>query len=185
MHIIAALIGVIWILFWVYWLIVARTAKRGQARWGQFAGMRVAIIVLIFLLIRLGVLRGHHQYDVTSNPWLEGVGFAVFLLGLTLAIWARIYIGGNWGMPMTQKAEPELVRTGPYSRVRHPIYSGIILAFIGTAIALGVYWFIAAGFLAAYFIYSAFMEERYLTKEFPDTYPEYKRSTKMLIPYIL
>jgi protein-S-isoprenylcysteine O-methyltransferase Ste14 len=183
MHIIAALIGVIWLLFWLYWLLAATTMKRGRSRWGRFAGVRVVLIVLIIVLFRLGVVKDHDY--LTTNPWLEGVGFAIFLLGLALAVWARVYIGRNWGMPMTEKAEPELVKTGPYSRVRHPIYSGMLIAFIGTAIALGVLWFIVAAILGGYFIYSAFMEERYLTKEFPDAYPEYKRSTKMLIPYVL
>jgi protein-S-isoprenylcysteine O-methyltransferase Ste14 len=184
MHIVAALIGVIWLLFWVYWLLMALTAKSSApGGWSRLAGTRVGLVVLAVILLRLGVLRGKHA--VTTDPWLEGVGFAVFLLGLAFAVWARVYIAGNWGMPMTKRAEPELVRTGPYARVRHPIYSGIILAFIGTAIALGAYWFIAAGVLAAYFIYSALTEERYLAKQFPDAYPEYKRSTKMLVPYIL
>jgi protein-S-isoprenylcysteine O-methyltransferase Ste14 len=186
MRIIVVLIAVIWFLFTLYWLVAATRAKSGRPRGGWFSGRRLALIALIVLVVislRLEVLRGHSY--VTRNAWMEGVGFAVFLLGLALAIWARIYIGRNWGMPTTEKAELELVRTGPYSRVRHPIYTGIILALIGTAIALGLDWFVAAGILAAYFIYSAFVEERYLTKEFPDAYPEYKRSTKMLIPYIL
>ncbi|MGD0557071.1 MAG: isoprenylcysteine carboxylmethyltransferase family protein [Streptosporangiaceae bacterium] len=183
MHIVAILIGVIWIVFWLFWLGAALTAKSGRSRWGQFAGVRAAFVILIVLLLRLGVIKKHA--GVTTNPWLEGIGLAVFLLGLGLAVWARIYIGRNWGMPMTEKAEPELVSTGPYHTVRHPIYSGILLALIGSALALGVYWFIAAAILGAYFIYSAVMEERYLTKLLPDSYPEYKRSTKMLIPYIL
>ena len=87
-------------------------------------------------------------------------------------------------MPMSEKADPELVTTGPYSAVRHPIYSGIILAMIGTAVAVSVYWLVAVVLVGAYFIYSATREERYLADQFPDTYPKYKQSTKMLIPFI-
>ena len=85
---------------------------------------------------------------------------------------------------MSRKVDPELVTTGPYHAIRHPIYSGIILAMIGTTIAVSWYWLIAVVLLGAYFIYSAAMEERYMAGRFPDTYPGYKQSTKMLIPFI-
>ena len=74
--------------------------------------------------------------------------------------------------------------SGPYRRVRHPIYSGIILAMVGTAVAISWYWPVAVGVSGAYFIYSATAEERYMTKLFPDAYPAFKRSTKMLIPFV-
>jgi protein-S-isoprenylcysteine O-methyltransferase Ste14 len=115
---------------------------------------------------------------------LQGVGLAIFVAGLALAIWARVYLGRNWGTPMSQKVDPDLVTTGPYRTIRHPIYSGILLAIVGTAVALSWYWLIAVPLLGGYFVYSAIMEERYMTKLFPDTYAEYKRSTKMLIPYV-
>jgi protein-S-isoprenylcysteine O-methyltransferase Ste14 len=115
---------------------------------------------------------------------LQGIGLALFVLGLALAIWARLYLGRNWGMPMSQKVDPELITTGPYSSIRHPIYSGIILAMIGTAIAVSLYWLVAVVLLGAYFVYSAFMEERFMSQLFPGSYPEYKRSTKMLVPFI-
>jgi protein-S-isoprenylcysteine O-methyltransferase Ste14 len=94
-------------------------------------------------------------------------------------------MGRNWGSPMSQKNEPELVTSGPYRRVRHPIYSGILVAGIGTAVALTWTWLIAVALAAVYFIYSAIVEERNLTEQFPDTYPAYKHTTKMLVPFIL
>ena len=100
------------------------------------------------------------------------------------AIWARVHIGRNWGTPMTQKDQPELVTSGPYHLVRHPIYSGILVASVGTAVALSWFWLIAVGLAGVYFLYSATVEERYLTEQFPDTYPLYKHSTKMLLPFI-
>jgi protein-S-isoprenylcysteine O-methyltransferase Ste14 len=86
---------------------------------------------------------------------------------------------------MTQKDEPELVTSGPYGLVRHPIYSGILVAGLGTAVALSWVWLAAVILPGIFFIYSATVEERYLTEQFPDEYPAYKRSTKMLVPYIL
>jgi protein-S-isoprenylcysteine O-methyltransferase Ste14 len=177
------IIGAGWLVFWAYWLVMALTAKAGQARWTQFAGIRVGIILVILLLLRLRVLKGHEA--ATGNPWLLGVGLALFVLGLALAVWARVYLGRNWGMPMSQKADPELVTTGPYRRIRHPIYSGIILAMVGTAIAVSPYWLAAVVIVGAYFLYSAVVEERNMAKLFPADYPSYKGTTKMLIPYIL
>ena len=181
MHVVASIILVAWVVFWVYWMASALAAKPGRARWGRFAGARVAILLILLLLIRANVFKGQ---TTTTDPWLEGVGLVVFASGLVLAVWARVYLGRNWGTPMSEKVGAELVTTGPYRRVRHPIYSGIVLAMVGTAVAVGWYWLIAAGLLAVYFVYSAFMEERYLTGLFPDAYPAYRRSTKMLIPFI-
>lgn len=175
-------IGVAWVAFWIYWLAASTGAKAGRSRWTQFAGVRVGIILVVLLLLRLRVLKGRAG---TSDPWLLGIGTAIFVLGLALAIWARIYIGRNWGMPMSRKDEPELVTTGPYHTIRHPIYTGIILAMVGTTIAVSLYWIVAVALLGAYFGYSAVMEERYMTEQFPDTYPDYKRSTKMLVPFVL
>jgi protein-S-isoprenylcysteine O-methyltransferase Ste14 len=170
-----------WTAFWIYWLVASIGIKAGRTRWTRFAGFRVAVVLVVLLLLRLRIFKGH---AVTADPWLQGIGFAIFLLGLALAVWARVYIGRNWGTPMSRKVDPELVTTGPYRTIRHPIYSGIILAMIGTAVAVSLYWLIAAALLGAYFVYSAFTEERYMAGLFPDAYPGYKRSTKMLIPFI-
>jgi protein-S-isoprenylcysteine O-methyltransferase Ste14 len=86
---------------------------------------------------------------------------------------------------MTQKDEPELVTSGPYHLVRHPIYSGILVAGVGTAVALSWMWLTAVVLAAIYFIYSATVEERYMAAQFPHAYPAYKRSTKMLVPFVI
>ena len=170
-----------WAVFWVYWLIAAFSMKRGRIAWSREARIRVVILVVVIVLIRVGAFRGH---GVHSDPWRAGVGLALFGLGLLFAIWARVNIGRNWGTPMTQKIEPELVTSGPYHLVRHPIYSGILAAGVGTAIALGWKWLIVVGLAAAYFLYSATVEERYMTEQFPENYPAYRRSTKMLVPFV-
>jgi protein-S-isoprenylcysteine O-methyltransferase Ste14 len=177
------IIGVGWIVFWAYWLVMAFTAKAGRSRWTQFAGVRVGIILVILLLIRPRFFNGHGA--ATGNPWLLGIGLAIFVLGLALAVWARVYLGRNWGMPMSQRADPDLVTTGPYGRIRHPIYTGIILGMAGTAIAVSTYWLIAVAILGAFFLVSAVVEERAMAKLFPAAYPPYKRATKMLIPYVI
>lgn len=183
MYVIDIVIFVCWAAFWAYWLAASIGVKSGRTRWGWFAGSRVAIILILFLLVRLKFFKGRHT--VVTDPLLQGIGLVIVLLGLGLAIWARVYLGRNWGMPMTEKADPELVTTGPYSTIRHPIYSGLILALVGTAMAVSLYWLIAVAVLGGYFIYSAVMEERYMAGKFPDTYPRYQQETKMLVPYVV
>jgi protein-S-isoprenylcysteine O-methyltransferase Ste14 len=139
------------------------------------------IFVIVLVLIRVGAFRGH---TLNTDPWRVGLGTAFFAGGLALAVWARIHLGRNWGTPMTEKDDPELVTSGPYHLIRHPIYSGILFAGVGTAVALSWFWLIAVVLAVVYFVYSAIVEERYLTERFPDAYPVYKRSTKMLLPYI-
>ncbi len=85
---------------------------------------------------------------------------------------------------MTQKDEPELVTSGPYDVVRHPIYSGILVAGVGTSVALSWWWLLVVALAALYFLYAATVEERFLSEQFTDSYAIYKRSTKMLVPYV-
>jgi protein-S-isoprenylcysteine O-methyltransferase Ste14 len=170
-----------WAAFWIYWLVAAFSMKRGRVAWSRELRIRAVIGVLAILLIRLGAFRDH---GLNSDPSRAGVGLVLFAVGLGFAIWARVHIGRNWGSPMSQKNEPELVTSGPYRLVRHPIYSGILLASIGTAVALSWAWLIAVALAGVYFIYSAVVEERNLAKQLPDTYPAYKRSTKMLVPFV-
>ena len=170
-----------WAAFWLYWLVAAFSMKRGRISWSRELRIRAVLAVVVILLVRLGVFRGH---GLNTDPWRAGIGLVLFALGLGFAIWARMHIGRNWGTPMSQKKDPELVTSGPYRLVRHPIYSGVLVAGVGTAAALGWLGLIAVALAGVYFVYSATVEERYLTDQLPDTYPVYKRSTKMLIPFI-
>ncbi len=170
-----------WAAFWLYWLLAAFSMKKGRVPWSRELRIRVAILVVVVLLVRLGAFRGH---GVNTDPWRGGLGLVLFALGLGFAIWARVHIGRNWGSPMTQKEEPELVTSGPYHYVRHPIYSGILVAGVGTAVALSWLWLILVVLTGVYFVYSATVEERYMTEQFPDAYPAYRSSTKMLFPFI-
>ncbi|HET6911638.1 MAG TPA: isoprenylcysteine carboxylmethyltransferase family protein [Mycobacteriales bacterium] len=175
-----AVLGLGWLAFWLYWLAAAVGVKAGRSMWGRFGASRLVIAVVVIVLVRLHVFRGHMH----DGAWLGGVGFAMFVLGLGLAIWARLHLGRNWGSPMSQKQDPELVTTGPYRWIRNPIYSGIILAMIGTALAVSVFWLIPVALLGGYFVYSAFVEQRFMASQFPDQYPAYQQSTKMLIPFV-
>ncbi len=85
---------------------------------------------------------------------------------------------------MTEKADTELVTSGPYRKVRHPIYTGILLAMVGTAVAVSWYWMLPVVLMALYFGYSAIMEERHLVTVFPEAYPAYQRTSKRIIPFI-
>lgn len=171
-----------WAAFWVYWLVSAVHVKAGRSEAPRYIGSRAGMVVVILLLLRLRVFRAH---VISNEPWLTAIGVVLFLGGLALAIWARLCLGRNWGTPMSQKEDPDLVTTGPYRTVRHPIYTGIITALIGSGLATNLSWLLVAAALGGYFIVSAIREERYMTGLFPDGYPAYKRSTKMLIPYIL
>jgi protein-S-isoprenylcysteine O-methyltransferase Ste14 len=181
MRTVELLIAIGWAAFWIYWLVAAFTMKKGHVPWSRELGIRAVIVVAAILLGRLGAFRGG---SLDSSPWREGLGLALFALGLGFAIWARVHLGRNWGTPMSQKDEPELVTSGPYRLVRHPIYSGILVAGLGTAVALSWLWMFAMLLVGVYFAYSATVEERYLTGQFPATYLAYRRSTKMLVPFI-
>jgi protein-S-isoprenylcysteine O-methyltransferase Ste14 len=149
--------------------------------WSRELRARAVVVVAAIVLVRFGAFK---HGGLNSDPWRAGLGLLLFALGLGFAIWARLNIGRNWGTPMSKKDEPELVTSGPYRLVRHPIYSGILVAGAGTAVALSWTWLVAIALAAVYFGYSATVEERYLTEQFPDAYPMYKRSTKMLVPFI-
>src|SRR5262249_10566459 len=137
MRTVGYVIGFGWLAFWLYWLSAAFGVKAaGRSRWRQFSGVRVVIAIAVVPLTRTKAFRDHPMHDA----WLAGVGVALFALGLALAVWARVHLGRNWGPPMTEKQAPELITTGPYRWIRNPIYSGLILAGIGTAIAVNPYW---------------------------------------------
>jgi protein-S-isoprenylcysteine O-methyltransferase Ste14 len=170
-----------WVAFWLYWIAAASSTKRGRVVWSREWPIRAVIVAAVILLARLGAFR---SYGVHTDTWREALGLVLFALGIGFAVWARVNLGRNWGTPMSRKDEPELVTSGPYRLVRHPIYSGILVAGLGTAVALSWLWLTAVALASIYFIYSARVEERYLAEQLPQRYPAYKRSTKMLVPLV-
>ncbi len=176
-----------WIIFWVYWIVSAFGAKRStRLHLKGFFGVRIVFFLLVAVLFRLFNVRNYsyQNYVATNNELLLTLGLIMFFLGIFLAIWARLNLGKNWGMPMTQKYDPELVMSGPYRYIRHPIYTGFLLAMLGSSLASSLFWLAVFVISGIYFIYSAVQEEKLLTKQFPKVYPLYKRKTKMLIPFI-
>jgi protein-S-isoprenylcysteine O-methyltransferase Ste14 len=180
MHALRTAITVAWIVFWVYWLASAFGVKEGTAsrRRLPLNGLSALAVILLLRVFRGGSL-------AVDSPVLGAIGAVVFACGIAVAIWARVNLGRNWGMPMTQKDEPELVTSGPYRFVRHPIYSGLLAAVLGTALATNLIGLIIVAVLGAYFYYSASVEEKNLIATFPTTYPAYRNRTKMLIPFVL
>lgn len=173
-------IGVAWVVFLIYWVVSALGAKQSASRRRRIplTGLTAVSVALVVRVFRGGNLAVH-------SPVLGAIGAFLFAAGIAVAVWARMFLGRNWGMPMTQKAEPELVTSGPYRFVRHPIYSGLLLALLGTALATNLIGLLIAAILGAYFYYSAAVEEKNLTQTFPTAYPAYRASTKMLIPFVL
>jgi protein-S-isoprenylcysteine O-methyltransferase Ste14 len=180
MHALKTAIDIAWIVFWVYWLGSAFGVKEGR-RSGRRIPLNGLSALSVILLIR--VFRGGNL--AVSSPILGAIGAVVFASGLALAIWARVHLGRNWGMPMTRKTEPELVTSGPYRFVRHPIYTGLLAGVLGTALVTNLLGLVIVVVLGGYFYYSASVEEKNLTAVFPSAYPAYRARTKMLIPFVL
>ena len=189
MTIFRLIIAVLWLAFAVYWGISALTAKRslGITPWWRQSLLRGGIVVLVVAALHFTSagrwLRAVHAYQAHSIL-LGVVGTMLVFAGIGLAVYARIYLGRNWGMPMSRKEEPELVTGGPYAFVRHPIYTGIVLAMLGSAIGVSVLWVVLLVAFAPYFVHSARREEELMREQFPAQYPDYMRRTKMIVPFV-
>jgi protein-S-isoprenylcysteine O-methyltransferase Ste14 len=188
------LVGWLWVAFLLYWLILAQFNKKASpdAPWRTAWGVRLAVAVVAVLLIlssrraaapgllaSIGRVLGIHAG--IAGQWL---GLGLCLAGFGFAIWARAHLGRNWGMPMSLRQGHELVTSGPYAYARHPIYTGILLAMIGSVLARGLAWLLLFPIAFAYFLYSARTEEKMLLAQFPEAYAAYRRRTRMLIPFV-
>ena len=188
-----ALIGLLWAAFVLCWLLLAQFNKKASRSTPVWAGwrLRLVIMVAVFILVRF---RRHTVVSFVASfkrtlPFHAGIteqwlGVGLCLAGFGFAVWARVHIGRNWGMPMSLREGHELVTSGPYAYVRHPIYSGLTLAMIGSALALNLLWLLVFALYFAYFLLSARSEEATMLAQFPDAYPAYRRRTKMLIPFV-
>jgi protein-S-isoprenylcysteine O-methyltransferase Ste14 len=175
----------VWAVFWIYWLIAATNVKEHSRQRSPMRRIRpVSLIIIVAAIVVIHNVRGAGSLTIHS-PVIEAVGTIVFLSGLALAVWARVHLGRNWGMPMSRKDDPELVTSGPYRFIRHPIYSGILLAVLGTALAVNLDWLLLLGLLGAWFVHSATVEEGLMTDQFPSVYPAYRNRTRMLGPFLL
>jgi protein-S-isoprenylcysteine O-methyltransferase Ste14 len=184
------IIVALWLVFLAYWAIAAMGAKRNlnpgeRQRQGL---LRLGIGVLAVIAFRIPILGNAlriAQAHQAGSILMGTLGSVLVALGIGCALLARYYLGRNWGMPMSRKENPELITDGPYALIRHPIYTGMILAMLGSTLGESVYWALPLILFGAYFVYSARREEELMRTQFPDQYPPYMRRTKMLIPFVL
>jgi protein-S-isoprenylcysteine O-methyltransferase Ste14 len=183
------IVATLWWIFVVYWWLSAIGVKRrakGSPRRGGLAIFRAALLLFALILFQSDSSRRFlkHHGDFLANPAVRQAGLVICIAGFAFAIWARRHLGRNWGMPMSLKEGHELITTGPYALVRHPIYTGILLAMVGSVFAAGMEWIVIFAVTCPYFLYSALTEDRLMMEQFPNEYPAYKRKTKLLIPFV-
>src|SRR6266478_2913199 len=180
---------VVWIVFVLYWQIKAADTKATQ-RLEPAASrvLRVLIFLIAIVLLSIPHIPLPWLYVQLWPPgyWPFWLGAAVTVAGLLFAVWAREHLGTNWSRSVTIKQGHELITTGPYAVVRHPIYTGILTGFLGMAIAISQ----VRGFIVFVLFFLAFwiklrMEEEWMRSQFGDTYATYARKTAALVPYLL
>jgi protein-S-isoprenylcysteine O-methyltransferase Ste14 len=179
-------IRIAWIIWVVWWVVAATRLNRMKKR--ESAGdflLRWAILIGAFVLIfRSGWFNGvGNRRFVPDDPQIRAAGAAITWIGLAFSIWARQHIGRYWSSSVSIRADHQLIRTGPYSRIRHPIYTGVLLGLAGTALADGRYGMIL-GFLIAVAVltWKALREENLLKSEFGPAFEEHKRATGFFLP---
>ncbi len=177
----------LWLLWALIWLVSALTAKPTQRR--ESPGSRLSHVLPLLLGAYLIVWQ-HLPVPGLSAPLLPDVSvrywlaLALVALGLGFTVWARVHLGRNWSGTVTQKQGHELVRSGPYAYVRHPIYTGLLAALLGSAIALGQ----VRGFLGLLIVLGAFwrklrIEEGFMRELFPGQYQRYMDEVPALVPF--
>jgi protein-S-isoprenylcysteine O-methyltransferase Ste14 len=180
-------INALWILFGVYWLVSAFKRKKTKQResWAQRFRYVLPLVVAFYLLSRpeahYGWLGSRFAPPSDAAGW---VGVLLTAAGVAMAFWARWHLGTNWSGVVTLKEGHELIRTGPYRTIRHPIYTGILLALLGTAVAVGeVRGLLALAIAWLSFYIKARREESFLTQEFGPGFAEHRRHTGMFLPH--
>lgn len=185
----AYLIPGLWLAWCVYWWILAHDVK--PARRMESAGSRAAhiipLVIVAFLLATPGApgaLLSGRMLPATRLVFFTGA--ALVAAGLALSVWARTYLGRNWSGIVTVKADHELVRSGPYRFVRHPIYSGLLVAIIGSAMVRGEWRSVVAVVIAIVALWRKLrLEERWLGETFGEEYAKYRAEVSALIPFVL
>ena len=178
-----------WIIFVVVWLLGAISTKRTIYRESSAERARYWLVLVIgyFLVIKSSSLPSPFDWllvpHTTSSAW---IGAVLSVSGLVFAIWARVILGRNWSGVITLKEGHELIERGPYRIVRHPIYTGILAMFAGTAIAIGYF----GGFVGLLLVFASFWlklkrEEDLMLKHFPAKYAAYQGRVKRIIPFLI
>jgi protein-S-isoprenylcysteine O-methyltransferase Ste14 len=183
-----ALIPALWFAWAIYWALAARRVKPVAWRESNLsrASHRVPLIVAFYLLV-VPTMPGWLGAQWIERAWsLFGVGTGLVVTGLLFSVWARVELGGNWSGTVTVKQGHQIVRRGPYRWIRHPIYTGLLLAFCGSALALGQW----RGLIGLALVLLAYgrkiaLEERRLEQHFGAAYADYRRSSWALIPFLV
>jgi protein-S-isoprenylcysteine O-methyltransferase Ste14 len=183
-----ALVGSLWLTGLVVWAIGAFLTKRAARR--QSSRSRWLQGVLAILAMGIGFARPFNS-GWPARPFISGAiavqytGVALTAVGVAFAIWARFALGSNWSGVVTVKEGHTLIENGPYAVVRHPIYTGVLVAYMGAAIVFRqVRVLIGFVFMLALLLSKISIEERFMTQEFGVQYAEYKRRVKALIPFV-
>jgi protein-S-isoprenylcysteine O-methyltransferase Ste14 len=173
-----------WALVWVVAALRSKATRRRESPWS-----RLAHVVPLFIGGVLLAWRDPPWGVLTLRLWPRSFGaylfgLALLIAGLSFAVWARVHLGRNWSGTVSVKEGHELIRTGPYAYVRHPIYTGLLLAVLGTAIASGT----VRGALGFLIILAALArklraEEVFMRETFPDEYPRYSAEVAALVPF--
>jgi protein-S-isoprenylcysteine O-methyltransferase Ste14 len=183
---VAYLIDFCWVVFALYWIIrIGGNKKSIYKRTFPFARIAVGFLVLVAAAIILKHLNDAPIIPYTKITQILGVALCAF--GIGWAFWARNTLGANWSGNPTVKENHELIQTGPYAITRHPIYTGLVIAFLGTFLAVLPTWtgltFMVLGIIG--FCLKLRKEEQLMTQTFPEAYLVYKkRVPAALIPYI-
>ncbi len=180
----------LWLALGIFWLIGALTAKRAART--QSAGSRIVQFIPVtaaFFLLFAHDIWPHglrRRLFPEGSLVLEWLGLALTAAGIGFAVWARLWIGRNWSGLVTIKEHHELIQSGPYALVRHPIYSGFLLAILGTAILHGeLYGLLALPLAALGWGLKLRQEEQFMTQQFGSAYSDYKRRVKALVPFVV
>lgn len=177
-----------WAAFVTTWAVMSFNTKRdvdGRRRWALW-WVRLALIVIAFMIWRAALVprAGHVRTGAIGSDLVTAIVSAgLCASGILLAIWARLHLGRNWSPAPAVKHDHELVTSGPYSRIRHPIYTGMLMAMLGSALLMPV-WFIILLAFGAMFVRRVRTEERLMESQFPGRYPEYERRTWALLPFV-
>jgi len=175
-------IALCWGIFVLVWAVSALFVKRTVER--SSAWPRLLTYVVAFWVFRvLYRIAGSEPALWARGAAVGGLADLLTVAGLAVALWARATLGRNWSGRVVFKQDHELIQHGPYAYVRHPIYSGLLLMGLGTAVESGrLAGFVALAAAAVLFAIKARLEERLMTRHFPEAYPDYRRRVKALIP---
>jgi protein-S-isoprenylcysteine O-methyltransferase Ste14 len=179
-----------WIIFLLYWFVSSLSVKPTQERnsgVGRFRWVIIGIVIAVLLFTKVfGLSIPFLTISLISHSELLSVASVILvIIGLVIALLARRMLAGNWSKDVDVKVDHELITSGIYRYVRHPIYTGVLLMGLGSGLLVGttsVFLIFLAMF--GFFWFKARREEKLLTKHFPKEYPAYKRHTKALIPFI-